>query len=767
MAAELKGGGAGGAGPRQGLLEKVAADPVDIAVVWVEKARSGSVQWVDSCSVRQLRLYRLKKQLKPLNEAVKYFLLIQAIFEYPSWCLYDTTTCPGNSHPEYAGSGAPVMPLQVSTWLNCAVLVYLLGFIGLRRAALGEANIIDGCTFFGYLHVGWRTVGTALAFIALVDDIVALTNKGGIFPGSFRICRLLRPFIFLCYTQSIRNAAARVVRSIKGFADALVALFICLFFFVWVGLMIFSEKGADSTQFPNWSDAFANLWILFTTANCPDAFVAIYTKHRLAIFFFFAYIVLSLYLLSNILLARVYDAYKEELKQMVIKYAENEEAAVNHAFSLLKNNEGVIDRERWAAFFKRYFVSHYTSGHEKYNEKRASMIFELLDEDHTQGISQSEFKSILDVLHDDDVYIPTSSPPELAILREWYRAFTYGVDVCGRRVQWDTLIDVVIFVGVLLAFIQTVLFVSGGNFQAHILSAGNPWWMVLFGFTCFYVIELVIKMTIMGFERFWYTRPFMNRFDLLNIFGLFILEIVCLATNATSNENLDKVGARLTVLLHIIRSLRLMRHIKPLNFIARMSVRIAPAYFRMGMVLMLVFYTYATVGVQWFGGKMYQGNPAVANTAYAGLDYWAFNFNDFNSGFVTCFVLLVVSNWQVFAGAFVAASGTKLAAGFFVSFFVITNLVVMNIFMAMILDCSSKIMGESGGTEDEDTLASKDTYVAMIRRALLDVEVHHGGVPDMPSRGSVFSEPLADMEEGEKSLKDAADSTEDYGATRG
>jgi two pore calcium channel protein len=580
-----------------------------------------------------------------------------------------------------------------------------------------------------------------------VEDFIALFNTGGFSPGSFRISRILRPIIFLCFTNSLRGAAARVARSIKGFLSVLFALAIALIFFTWAGITIFAEQGTDDTHFPNWSAAFTNLWILFTTANCPDAFLTIYNTHRLAVIFFIAYLILTLYLLNNILLARVYDAYKEELKEMVITWAENEQTAISHAFALLKNEQGVIERKKWAAFFTRHQAERRrflgTWGHklEDYNSKRAEAVFYALDSDHTQGIDESEFKSVLDVLHDEEVYIPTTRPPAWQFLRGWYAAFTSGVKVFGRQVPWDTLIDVVIFVGVVLAFVQTVLWIDQGHFLPHYLSSSNTWFWVLFAFTCFYVVELIAKIGIMGLERYLYNSPFMNSFDLVTISGLMIVEFLCLSDRVPqlSSHHGDqiRVGPKLTVLLHIARSIRLFRHVEPLNFIARLSVRISPAYFRMGLLLFIIYYIYAMIGIQCFGGEIYQGNPMLANTTFANTGYYPFNFNDFDSGMVTLFVLMVVNNWFVIAGGFIAASGTRWTAVFFVTFFVITNLVVLNILIAMVLDCSAKILGENG----DDADASKDTYVAMIRRALLDIDEDH--LPGGASNKSIVATPTA------------------------
>jgi len=61
------------------------------------------------------------------------------------------------------------------------------------------------------------------------------------------------------------------------------------------------------------------------------------------------------------------------------------------------------------------------------------------------------------------------------------------------------------------------------------------------------------------------------------------------------------------------------------------------------------------------------------------------NFNDFGSACVTLFELLVVNNWQVLMGGFVAVRGTQ-ARVFFITFYTIAVVMVLNLIVAFVLD---------------------------------------------------------------------------------
>ena len=67
-------------------------------------------------------------------------------------------------------------------------------------------------------------------------------------------------------------------------------------------------------------------------------------------------------------------------------------------------------------------------------------------------------------------------------------------------------------------------------------------------------------------------------------------------------------------------------------------------------------------------------------------NYYANNFNDLTSGFVTCFELLLVNNWFIICDGFVVATDTKWTRIFFVAFYAICVLICLNVVVAFALD---------------------------------------------------------------------------------
>uniref|UniRef100_A0A7S4Q837 Ion transport domain-containing protein n=2 Tax=Alexandrium monilatum TaxID=311494 RepID=A0A7S4Q837_9DINO len=271
-------------------------------------------------------------------------------------------------------------------------------------------------------------------------------------------------------------------------------------------------------------------------------------------------------------------------------------------------------------------------------------------------------------------------------------------------------------------------------------------------FSCFYVATVTLKLAVLGPERFWHISPVRNRFDFFNVYGCFMAELACIYYGVCKIRVPPDL-LRGVLLLHIMRIVRILHYIQPLKQIATFVVRLASTYYRMGMILVVLFYIYGLLGEQFFGGLIYSTNPDLADTAFAQANYWSMNFNDFNSGMVTLFVIMVVNNWFVITAAFIRAAGTRWAAAFFVSFYLLVNMIVLNILMALIIDCSATVQQELEQEAEEEEDVTKEPssstieydYEAVLRRLLLEDE---------------------DLDVEQLPVRISAAKTQDYGSTK-
>lgn len=128
-----------------------------------------------------------------------------------------------------------------------------------------------------------------------------------------------------------------------------------------------------------------------------------------------------------------------------------------------------------------------------------------------------------------------------------------------------------------------------------------------------------------------------------------------------------------------------------------------PLFSSLVVVLFLIMYGYAQVGVAFFGGRIFlltdpdgvvlEASPSVT-TDFGSAGYYAINFNDFTSAMLFLFQLLIVNNWQIFMQALVEVTD-EWAHIFCISWFILGVLVMFNLVVAQVLGVFLDEVGES------------------------------------------------------------------------
>ncbi|GJM93578.1 hypothetical protein PR202_ga10144 [Eleusine coracana subsp. coracana] len=162
---------------------------------------------------------------------------------------------------------------------------------------------------------------------------------------------------------------------------------------------------------------------------------------------------------------------------------------------------------------------------------------------------------------------------------------------------------------------------------------------------------------------------------------------------------------------------------------------------------------YCSIGLQIFGGLVYAGNPKLEETDLFGNDvvsslmstfvpldifsYLLFNFNDYPSGMVTLFNLLVMGNWQVWMESYLHLTGTSWSLIYFVSFYLISVLLLLNLIVAFVLEAFFAEMelekaGEAAmqdptpqGRNTRRSMRVDVSYSVKTKGTMVDILLHH------------------------------------------
>ena len=204
-------------------------------------------------------------------------------------------------------------------------------------------------------------------------------------------------------------------------------------------------------------------------------------------------------------------------------------------------------------------------------------------------------------------------------------------------------------------------------------------------FTVVFAIEMCVK--ILGMGVIGYFRVKMNVFDCI-IVVLSILELTLLADSGFNGLN----AIRIFRAFRVLRVARLLRWMPYMQKIMLKIAESASKFMYLGMLLLLFLIIYALFGMQLFGGKF----ATMANADRA-------NYDNFNFAFLATFQILTTENWHNVLHNGMRAVGAQ-AAIYFVSCIFLGNFVMLNLFLAILLDAFEE--------ESEDAVQSITTTLS-------------------------------------------------------
>lgn len=156
----------------------------------------------------------------------------------------------------------------------------------------------------------------------------------------------------------------------------------------------------------------------------------------------------------------------------------------------------------------------------------------------------------------------------------------------------------------------------------------------------------------------------------------------------------------------MLRLIRLLLFVPRYRAFVATFLNLIPSLMPYLGTIFCVLCMYCSLGVQIFGGLVNSGNARLSETALADNDYLVFNFNDYPSGMVTLFNLLVTVNWQAWMRSYKQLTDSAWSYAYFVSFYLVTVLLLLDLVVAFVLDAFFVRMEiEEAGIDDRDEVS--------------------------------------------------------------
>jgi two pore calcium channel protein 3 len=341
----------------------------------------------------------------------------------------------------------------------------------------------------------------------LVEAFVVLARQ----QHHMRIMRAFRPLLFLSskYTKKIKRVMYAMLKSFIPAVDVLILLFTFVTLFAVFGFYLFSEESQTdqyTDDLKNWyfedfAGSWINLFILTTTANHPDVVMPANKKYFWAPLFFMLFTLICNYLLNGLLLAVVFNNFKDIDKKRSCRDYRYRRRGLRWAFREVSPNDNYREDLMKLKTFKRIMEAYKPCL--KKDTQTVLAMFYALSKKVKDRLTLEEWLDLPTVWHCSSWKTKSDA------------GFCCGTDRCkgialeGLRKFVDSprlecFICFVIVVNAAFIIAETVIRTSK-NISNDLLDGYEE------AFLAIYTIELALKITSYGPRRYW--KSVFNQFD--------------------------------------------------------------------------------------------------------------------------------------------------------------------------------------------------------------------------------------------------------------
>jgi len=530
-------------------------------------------------------------------------------------------------------------------------------------------------------------------------------------PHTLRLQRMLRPFFALAYAHNLRKIMNSMLQGFQSIAAVGTLVVFHLLIFSVIGSRVFREHSPE--EFGNFYRAWISLFTLLTTANYPDVMLPAY-HHTIASFLFFAaFLILGLFILLNLVLAIVFNSYKERLEFDQNVYKQRAKSAMQAAFALCETSPGRISQEGFETLMA-YLRPDLDQEHVKALFRVADLNSEGSIQRDDFGVMVIIFNAYFKKVKKNIEKLTVEERKEFdnvglfkrryfPMIREKLRQILETTIPFTEHKACEKLVDVTVVINLALLIADDYISDSRTHNSIYI-------WINLI--LVFHALEMAAEIMVHLPNKY-----FKDAFNVVDCLVLFV---------ALLEWIIEGQGGDLLAL----RTIRILRLLKMNEGFGLLYVAVGRSYhilFALFCVLLTYIYFFAVVGMDLLDGKLDRGNVP-ENLLYHQNDYYGLNYNSLVNGMIVQFNLLIVNNWFIVADAAVAVTNEGMRY-FFIFFYIVGVLVALNVITAFIIDTvifvkqSPERQGKYGAlTQKVERIC---TEYAEIKNSTVVIQVHH------------------------------------------
>ncbi|CAH1261386.1 TPCN1 [Branchiostoma lanceolatum] len=510
--------------------------------------------------------------------------------------------------------------------------------------------------------------------------------------------RCLRAGMLLCKAKNVGHIFDVLLSIIIKLGKVFVIILVFILTFSAIGVHIFMEAYHDNcttdatttiiTCTDNVTDVYTGvfdqigtsslqLFVLLSTENYPDFMMQAFDKDNAAFLYFGIFLYVGVYFLAAILLAIIVDSYWEFSKKHVKRERSRERAELGKAWNLLDPlGEGqlAINDERLLTLFG--ILKPNNTG-----EENRELINEI-DQDSDGFVDAFDWTTGLN----DALSFEFEESDVQEITRIHGTCFTFVIDVF-KRVAQSTVFSIFILV---LIGIHCILFCVRWHRMTLadelIVQAIRSAIMFLF------LVEIIIRFIGLGRKML---DP-LELADMLMVVIAIVGNVVWYVVVYVNQSDVLVYRGWCVVVSSMAVFIRLGFNSSQTKKAFMLFMKIYPVMFDLLLLVFIIIYMYSTLGMEIFFRK----DPNTINMEYE-TSLWEYKcglgFQTFLCSLAVVFQVVTTSNWhEIMNAAIINTNHASLL--YFVSCYIVVNLVVMNLFVAIAIEAFNKL----GKNDDDD-----------------------------------------------------------------
>eukprot|EP01065_Artemidia_motanka_P036316 TRINITY_DN4422_c0_g2_i1.p1 TRINITY_DN4422_c0_g2~~TRINITY_DN4422_c0_g2_i1.p1 ORF type:complete len:2025 (+),score=759.03 TRINITY_DN4422_c0_g2_i1:77-6151(+) len=650
-------------------------------------------------------------------------------------------------------------------WIENAEHFFSLSFaieMGIRIAALGLWR-----PSFAYMRDPWNVFDAVIVITGLATSVASLVfGSRGAAVGSLRAFRLLRPLRAVGHLAEVRFIVASLLHSLPRLADVLLLYF---FFILLAGIIAVQLwKGSLSTRCEGTRDGLRPMEEVDAKRvcssrlrvdrgfNCPwgyectessnpnggkmsydnlgtallSLFVAVtmegwtvqmYDTIDASSFwsalFFVSVILLGTFFVSNLALVMIsvafFQAKEEEQERMeqdphngktVSKMIRADQEHVNRelgSWLVMHDSDLLNDTQSTPAVQSNSSMGERSGAIDP--DKALLAAMSDLRRDNRRGTT-IDFHIAQAAFSQDVLKSAAKRRKSRLIQKGRWETFADNMRARARCLIATRPFDWFITSSILLnTLFMTLEHHEQGSELSLVLEVANIF------FTAVFALETLTKLFGLGWSEF--SRDRFNLFDAFVVL-MSLLDIVILQQQTGQQSGISVLRT-----FRLMRIFKLAKQFPTLWVTAKTILRSVEAVSVLTLLLMLVIFIYALLGMQLFGGDF-----CAANGAAGGCTVPRHNFDNLGFAVLTVFQVITGEDWNI-----VMYDGMRVAdrnVVYFLSLFVLGNYVILNLFIAVLIEN----FGASSGRPQDVTMWTANHVLEWLHEAPLPDEDEPAGL---------------------------------------